>query len=165
MFKKFANNLSLKSESFNPSLQKIVNPENLGYGLRFVTLDLNQMKLTFMGYSKPTIDCSIPLDDILRATTPQMTINIIKNIKKTDERRRLSTSIDGDSLIENQMIAGYKKDINFYPFHIVLKKGGRLEMLACELNHLREWVASVNTLIQNRKFLFNLRNKIDVQIL
>ena len=61
-------------------------PENCGYGLRMVTLNIFAEKLEFKSQTK-VIETSILLDQIFKTQVPQITIDLIRNRKKLEEKK------------------------------------------------------------------------------
>lgn len=122
-------------------------PENCGYGLRMVTLNIFAEKLEFKSQTK-VIETSILLDQIFKTQVPQITIDLIRNRKKLEEKKIKS--------LKDQ------KKLTFLPCSLVLEEGGRVELICRSEKDLVNFVGGLNTLMEIKKNINSLKDKIEV---
>lgn len=146
MYKKFANYQSLKQPAFNPTNNALL-PENCGYGLRMVTLNIFAEKLEFKSQTK-VIETSILLEQIFKTQIPQITIDLIRNRKKLEEKKI--------KYLKDQ------KKLIFLPCSLVLEEGGRVELICRSEKDLVNFVGGLNTLMEVKKNISTLKDKIEV---
>lgn len=144
-------------------------PENCGYGTRFLSLNRNLSKIEFKHHIKNSVENYVNVDQILRPLLPQITQEILKIQKKFDMssvttsfKGALYSDCNGNNSL-NQLNKNLEKIINcnYYPFCLVLEKGGRAELIAPNYIIFREWVNGINDLVKMKKGLGKLRGKIE----
>ena len=138
-------------------------PENCGYGLRMVTLNIFLEKLEFKSQAK-IIESSIKIEQIFKSQIPQITIDMIKSQKKTEnclnswETEFLKNNKKNKVLTEKTQ----NKEKHWFPFCLILEEGGRIELIARNNLDLSNFVGGVNALLQLRREMGTLKNKIEV---
>lgn len=171
LFKKFGNTQSLKKAPFDPLTGEIHPPEACGYGMRHIKLSQNLEKLEIKNAFKPGIETSISLSTLMRPMVPQVTMDILKVQKKIVElqtpvtyegRHNHSDSGHTKSFFmqlgtNNAMNLDKYANCSYYPFSILLEKGGRIDLVAPNYVVFKEWIAGLNYLIKNKKHLQKVR--------
>lgn len=169
ILKKFTSFQSLKQPVFNPLTAELCPPENCGYGTRFIYLNRHLNRIEFRHHLKNTVENSVPIDHILRPVIPQITKEILR-LQRQFDVNNLNTALKGNLFTEtlgNSSLAHLNKNLEkmlnctYYPFCLILEKGGRVELIAPNYYIFREWVTGVNELIKMKKFLPRMKTKID----
>ena len=88
--------------------------------------------------SKPGVETTIAVNAILRPVIPQITLDILKVQKRTFDQGFIDVKSDMKTLFNSKSsekctltnrLERYK-NCSFYPFSILLEKGGRIEVVA-----------------------------------
>ena len=149
-------------------------PEDCGYGVRNIKLNKNLDKVEIRNGMKPTVELIIAIETILRPVVPQITMDILKFQKKmadpqlaqiltlTSEKQAginpnllLQRPINSHPNIDKYLACPY------YPFSVILDKGGRLEFIAPSYVVFKEWIHGLNLLIRSKKSFNKLKQKIE----
>lgn len=121
-------------------------PENCGYGFRMVSLNIFSEKLEFKSQGK-IIESSIRLEQILKTQISQISLDMIKASKK---------------ITQEQLKNKTRQKKTFLPFALILEERGRVELIARSEKDLENFVNGVNALLQVKKELEFLKDKIEV---
>jgi len=169
ILKKFTTFQSLKQPVFNPLTADQIPPENCGYGTRFINLNRHLSRIEFRHHLKNSVENYITIDQILRPVVPQITKEILR-LQKQFDVNNLNNAFKGTLFNEtmgNSSLAHLNKNLekmincSYYPFCLILEKGGRVELIAPNYYIFREWVTGINDLIKMKKFLPKMKTKIE----
>ena len=167
--KKFTNFQSLKQAVFNPLTADQCPPENCGYGTRFINLNRHLNRIEFRHHLKNNMENCITVEQILRPVIPQITKEILR-LQKQFDVNNLNSVFKGTAFSDtlgNSSLAHLNKNLEkminctYYPFCLILEKGGRVELIAPNYYIFREWVTGINDLIKMKKFLPKMKTKIE----
>ncbi len=181
LFKKFTTTQSLKKAAFDPLAGETNPPEACGYGMRCIRLHPSMDKIELKHAFKPGTEMSISFATILRPIVPQVTMDILRVQKRLFDNQNSSNFMDGrinlgdNSLLNfssNPMFMQQQKigpnsrldkymNCSYYPFSILLEKGGRLDFVAPNYDVFKEWINGLNYLLKNKKNLPKIRRKIE----
>lgn len=176
MFKKFTCNQSLRKAAFDPLLADMVPPETCGYGVRSLKLSQGLDKFEFRQTVKPGIEATLSVASIIRPLVPQLTMDILKIQKKTfdttnpfSKESKIQESLTSISTKALLLQRGPNIGLNlekylacsFYPFSILLEKGGRLDFVASSYGTFKECINGINALLKYKKSLSHMKNKIE----
>lgn len=178
LFKKFSTNQSLKKAAFDPLTGDAHPPESCGYGMRQIKLHPNLDRIEIKHAFKPGTEMNISLGTILRPLVPQVTMDVLKVQKKMLESHQPVSHFDGRlglgdiySNISSKpllMPRGVNSSFNldkyancsYYPFSILLEKGGRIDLVAPNYGVFKDWINGLNFLLKNRKNFYKISKKI-----
>ena len=174
MFKKFTTYQSLKKTAFDPLTADLYPPEVCGYGVRNIKLNRNLDKIEIRNGMKSTVELIVAVDTILRPIVPQITMDILKLQKKMTDPQlahilalacEKQVGINSNLLLQRPLNSHPHIDkyltCTYYPFSVILDKGGRLEFIAPSYVVFKEWINGLNLLMRNKKFFNKLKHKIE----
>lgn len=155
-------------------------PEVCGYGVRSLKLHPNLDRIEVKHTSKASVELSIPIESILRAVVPQITMDILRVQKRIVESQHISGHFDdkisiadifGDISTKallakrgvNSLNNGMERYLNcsYYSFSILLEKNGKVEFVTSRYNTFKEWIHGINVLLKHKKQLSKLKDKLD----
>ena len=143
--------------------------------MRFIRLNQNLDRVEIKHAFKPGCETSIPLTTILRPLVPQTTMDILKTQRKISESQNSFIGLEGKcnvaeisgKQIPQRLINNTHPNIekyiacSYYPFSVLLEKGGRIEFVAPNYSVFKEWITGLNFLVKNKKNLVKIRKQID----
>ncbi|KAL4447072.1 hypothetical protein ABPG74_013924 [Tetrahymena malaccensis] len=169
IMKKFSQYQSLKQHVFNPFTSDQMPPENCGFGQRLINLHKNLTKIEIRHPLKQgTVESTINIDQILRYTIPNTTLELLKIQKELrQQREQLEQGLQQNKINTiNLPVLENIDQIQYYAFCIVLDKGGRLEFIAQDYKTFNMWISGLQQIIKQKKLLPRLKNYIEqVQII
>ncbi|KAL4497349.1 hypothetical protein ABPG72_011284 [Tetrahymena utriculariae] len=169
IMKKFSQYQSLKQHVFNPFTSDQMPPENCGFGQRLINLHKNLTKIEIRHPLKQgTVESTINIDQILRYTIPNTTLELLKIQKELrQQREQLEQGFQQNKVNAlNLAVLENIDQIQCYAFCIVLDKGGRLEFIAQDYKTFNMWIQGLQQIIKQKKLLPRLKNYIEqVQII
>ena len=123
-----------------------------------VTLNIFLEKFEFKSQAK-IVESAIKIERIFKAQIPQITIDLIKMKKKVEN----SLSFWEFSRKKSEKDERIKKNTkNLFPFCLILEEGGAIELIARNNSDLNNFIVGVNSLLQLKKEITSLKNKIEV---
>ncbi len=177
VYKKFGNYQSLKQKSFNPLFVDQLPWEGCGFGMRSLKLSRNMKQVEIRSSMKAAVEQVIAVEDIIRPLIPQSTVDILK-VQRRFEYRQYEPEINvilEKFLVNNvdmlkHSLTGSKErntaialqrflNCKFYPFCILMEKGGRVELVAQSYQTFRQWVDGLNYLVKNKKTIVRTKAK------
>jgi len=171
LFKKFSTTQSLKKTAFDPLTGEANPPEACGYGMRCIKLHPNMDRIDLKHAFKPGTEMSISFGTILRPIVPQVTMDILRVQKKIFENQNsaensvLHFSSNPHMMQQKVTITNSRLDkymnCTYYPFSILLEKGGRIDFVAPNYDVFKEWINGLNYLLKNKKNLGKIRRKVE----
>ncbi|EAR85619.2 hypothetical protein TTHERM_00420270 (macronuclear) [Tetrahymena thermophila SB210] len=169
IMKKFSQYQSLKQHVFNPFTCDQMPPENCGFGQRLINLHKNLTKIEIRHPLKQgTVESTINIDQILRYTIPNTTLELLKIQKELRQQKECFEQGLQQNKINIQNLPALENidQISYYAFCIVLDKGGRIEFIAQDYKTFNMWIQGLQQIIKQKKLLPRLKNYIEqVQII
>jgi len=158
IYKKFNTQYSTKLPTFDPLQAKTRPPDRCGYGLRFVSIELNLKGIIIKQSKEGGSHYTIPLDNIKKPVIPQQTIELIRmqksaNIQENSEENELKNTVKSIKIPNS--------DSNYYPFYFELVENEKLELLATEYGILKNWVMGINAIANHKAGIEKFRALID----
>eukprot|EP01017_Pseudomicrothorax_dubius_P037854 TRINITY_DN5602_c0_g1_i4.p1 TRINITY_DN5602_c0_g1~~TRINITY_DN5602_c0_g1_i4.p1 ORF type:complete len:331 (-),score=74.33 TRINITY_DN5602_c0_g1_i4:142-1134(-) len=182
LYKKFSAAPSLKQPAFHPLNSDEFPPEACGYGVRLVKLHGEMEKVEVRHTLKAGVELQILVGNIIRVVVPPITNELLQL-----QRKLLSAEKDLSSVLNDQFLTQYP-NLNilemlqarqgnleavldriarstFFPFHILLEKGGRADFIASQADIFRASVDAFSALVRHKKTVSRLRGKVEVHCL
>ena len=166
----------MKKAAFDPLMGETSPPEACGYGMRCIRLNPSLEKIELKHAFKRGTEMSISFASILRPIVPQVTMDILRVPKKLFDNMDGRINLGENSLLNfssNPMFLQQQQKLgsnsrldkymncSYYPFSILLEKGGRLDFVAPNYDVFKEWINGLNYLLKNKKNLAKIRRKIE----
>lgn len=166
LYKKFTNAQSLKRAAFDPLMADVYPIEACGYGIRSIKLHPNLDRIEIKHTYKPGVELTLPLDRVLRAMVPQITMDVLRIQKKivgsAQQTEEDIPELFADKRGVNNMNNGIEKYLScsYYPFSLLLDRNGKVEFVASSYSVFKEWINGINMLLRYKKQLPQLRQKL-----
>ena len=170
MYKKLPVKGAAKPPEFD--LFEGTDPEAHGYGLREIKLGKALTKFEIRQPSKPGVDLSIIITQLLEPIIPPPTLSVILAQKKLGVdsiENRAEDVIKKYYEMKEEGIVNYQapvilemgRAVTCFPFVLPLSKGGRVELIARSYDDFKTWTEGIKTLLKQVKSLHRLKYKVD----
>jgi len=170
MYKKLPQKGAAKPPEFD--LFEGLDPEACGYGLRELKLGKALTKLEIRQPSKPGVDLSVLISQLLEPIIPPLTLSAIlaqKKLGADSVENRLEDLVAKYREMKEEGIVNYQapvllemgRAVTNFPFVLPLTKGGRVELVARSYEEFKTWTEGIKALLKQSKALHRLKYKLD----
>jgi hypothetical protein len=174
LYKKFTSYQSLKKAAFDPLFADQNPPENCGYGVRSLRLNNELDKIEIRNTIKNGVESVVLICTILRPVVPQLTLDILKIQKRNFDgshfnvaQSKITDNISTKALLmqrgpnTNGLNIERYLNCNYYPFSVLLEKGGRIDFVAANYTVFKEWINGINAIMRYKRYLDKMKNKVE----
>lgn len=135
LYKKFTSS-SLKRELFDPSRCLERPPEQCGYGLRFLRLNIYKETLEIMNANRVSVEKSISIGQLIKLGS-----HLPEYQRAINER-------------------GKEENSELIPFHLLTENDGALELISLSQEEFSEWTRGISMLVKNVKLVNKLQKRV-----